>query len=257
MIAVSLWPHGVRSGAISGTQLEIASGIPTNAQATSKKSPAVSSFKELTKPEPPKSVDCTAKPCIALTFDDGPNPVTTPKVLDILEREQVPASFFLVGSRIPGREMLLQRMYKDGDEIGNHSWTHPDLTKLPPEQIAQQVVLTQKAVKFAGVPEPTLFRPPYGAVDPVVRANVSLTFMFWNEDPKDWAAHTPAEVEAAVEAAARPGGVVDMHDIYETTVTALGPIIQHLRAQNFQFVTASQLLQIQPGQKGDFFGRQP
>lgn len=200
-------------------------------------------------------VNCHAHPCLALTFDDGPNPMTTPKVLDILERERVPASFFVVGSRVPGSNALLKRMWHDSDEIGNHSWSHPDFTTLPVAAIEQQIAQTQAVIQAAGVPTPTLFRPPYGAVNPTVIANVPLTIMFWNEDPRDWAASSPQAVERAVLNSARPGGVVDMHDIYASTAAALDPIIKKLKTEHYQFVTVSQLLGLKPGQKGEFYGR--
>ncbi len=202
-------------------------------------------------------INCKLQPCLALTFDDGPNPITTPQVLSILEAEHVHASFFVVGSRIAGNQALLQRMYADGDEIGDHSWTHPDFTTLSPDQIRQQIAQTQQAVAEAGVPAPTLFRPPYGAVNQKVIDNVSLTIMFWNEDPRDWAASNPVDVEKAVVASARPGGVVDMHDIYHLTVASLDPIIKQLKQDHYQFVTVSQLLGIKPGQKGEYYGLMP
>jgi peptidoglycan/xylan/chitin deacetylase (PgdA/CDA1 family) len=200
-------------------------------------------------------VDCKVHRCLALTFDDGPNPYTTPRVLSILEKEKVHASFFIVGSRVAGSQALLRRMYADGDEIGDHSWTHPDFTTLTSKQIKQQISLTQKTIQDAGVPAPTLFRPPYGAVDQKVIANVPLTIMFWNEDPRDWAASSPAPVEKAVEASARPGGVIDMHDIYQVTAQSLDPIIKKLKKEHYQFVTVSQLLGLKPGQKGEFYGQ--
>lgn len=202
-------------------------------------------------------VDCRVQPCIALTFDDGPNPYTTPQIVAILEKEQVRASFFMVGSRVRGNEALLQRMYQDGDEIGNHSWTHPDFTTLKPAQIKQQITQTQMAIAAAGVPAPTLFRPPYGAVDQKVVDNVPLTMMLWNEDPQDWQADSPDQVEQAVIASARPGGVVDMHDIYQVTAESLGPIIKGLKTKHYQFVTVSQLMGLKPGQKGKFYGFKP
>jgi len=202
-------------------------------------------------------VDCKLRPCIALTFDDGPNPYTTPQIVSILEHEHVHASFFMVGSRVQGNDALLRRMYQDGDEIGNHSWTHPDFTTLTPAQIKQQIALTQQAIMSAGVPAPTLFRPPYGAVDQKVIDNVPLSIMFWNEDPEDWQADTPGQVEQAVIASARPGGVVDMHDIYHLTAESLDPIIKKLKAKDYQFVTVSQLMGIKPGQKGEFYGFKP
>jgi peptidoglycan/xylan/chitin deacetylase (PgdA/CDA1 family) len=200
--------------------------------------------------------NCAAAVCIALTFDDGPNPLTTPQILNILEAEHVPATFFVVGARVGGNEALLQRMHADGDEIGNHSWSHPNLPLLPPEQIKQQVQQTQAAVTAAGVPAPTLFRPPYGAVTQAVRDSiVPLTLAFWNEDPRDWAATNAQQVLAASIASAKAGGVVDMHDIYKVTADALQPLIQNLKSRQFQFVTMTQLMAARPGGSGgEFYG---
>jgi len=203
------------------------------------------------------TLDCTKAQCIALTFDDGPDKRTTPKVLDILEREHVPAAFFVMGKHIAGNQSLLRRMYSDGFEVGNHSWSHSDFTKLSTAQMHAEIERTQAAIHAAGLPYPTLFRPPYGAVNDTVRANVGMTFMFWNEDPVDWAAKKPEEVISAVEAAAHPGGVVIMHDVHQNTVDALPEVIRRLRAKGYQFSTPSHMLDILPGQHGDFYGRPP
>lgn len=198
--------------------------------------------------------DCSKAPCVALTFDDGPNPITTPQVLAILEAEHVPATFFVLGSRVAGNEALLQQMHADGDEIGNHSWNHADLTKLPADQIKQQIDQTQAAVTSAGVPAPTLFRPPYGTINQTVRDTVQpLKLALWNEDPKDWAAQSPQEVIAASETAVKPGGVVDLHDIYHVTANALQPLIQSLKSRHYQFVTMSQLMASYPA-SNEFYG---
>ncbi len=202
-------------------------------------------------------VNCALSPCIALTFDDGPNANTTSQILGILEKEHVPASFFVVGSRVPGNGALLQRMYADGDEIGNHSWSHPDLTTLKPDLIRKQVTMAQAEIESTGVPAPTLFRPPYGAVNKAVLENVPLTVMLWNEDPQDWSTSDPQKVQQAVLSSAKPGGVVDMHDIYQSTADALDPLIQKLKSQHYQFVTVSQLLGLKPGQQGTFYGYKP
>lgn len=202
----------------------------------------------------PTGTDCTQVACLALTFDDGPNPITTPQVLNVLEREQVPATFFLIGSRVKGNEALIQRMYQNGNEIGNHSWSHPNMTKLSLPEIHRQIELTQAAIVSTGIPTPTLFRPPYGLANLMMHANIPLTFMFWNEDPRDWAVDSPQKLQAALLGAARPGGVVDMHDIYQVTANTLAPTIDELKKRQFHFVTVSQLLDIKPGQQGDFYG---
>lgn len=208
-------------------------------------------------PHVSEAVDCNTMKCIALTFDDGPDFQTTPKVLAALEHARVTASFFVVGSRIAGNQSLLERMYHDNDEIGNHSWSHPDMTTLSSSAIQRQVVLTEQAVVAAGVPAPNVFRPPYGAVDASVRANVPLALMLWNEDPQDWAATTPKQIAASVIASAKPGGVVDMHDIYASTAAALPTIITRLKAEHYHFVTVNQLMQLKPGLLGQYYGRLP
>ncbi len=201
-----------------------------------------------------KPVDCGKVTCLALTFDDGPNPVTTPEVLDVLERQDVPATFFVVGSRVAGQEKLLRRMFYDGNEIGNHSWSHPDLTTLTNDQILDQVNRTQAAVITAGLPAPVLFRPPYGAVDATVRSTIPMTIAMWNGDPLDWKEKDPMKVKDSIVSQAKPGGVLDMHDIYGITAEALGPAIDELKTK-YTFVTFSQLFDMQPGQRGEYFGR--
>jgi peptidoglycan-N-acetylglucosamine deacetylase len=197
--------------------------------------------------------DCTAKPCLALTFDDGPNPLTTPHILDILASEHVPATFFVVGQRVPGNEALIRRMYMNGDEVGNHSWSHPDFTKLSQAQITDQVQRTQAVIVAAGVPAPHLLRPPYGSVNPSVLDQLHMTAVEWNIDPEDWAIKDPAKIDTSIISHAKPGGIVLMHDIYPTTVDALRPAIDNLKT-HYQLVTVSQLMHLEPGDQGLYFG---
>lgn len=205
-------------------------------------------------PIPHGRPDCSLRPCLALTFDDGPNPQTTPQILDILEQEQVRATFFVVGSRVPGEESILRRMHHNGHEIGNHSWSHPNFTKLSSEQIVEQVNRTQQAIVAAGVPAPHLFRPPYGAVNPRVQNSVQLSIALWNVDPVDWESTSSAHLTQAIIDQAKPGGVLDLHDIYPGTVASLRPAIQALKGQ-YQFVTFSEMLALSPGQPGIYYGR--
>ena len=204
------------------------------------------------------AVDCLQVSCLALTFDDGPNAKTTPQVLSELEAAHVPATFFLIGKHIPGNEQLVARMYGDGYEIGNHTWSHPDLSKLSIDQVKQEVNKAQNTILAAGGPVPKLFRPPFEAMTPEEEKAVPLRVILWNEDPKDWhAGITTAQVVEAVEAAARPGGIVDMHDIYHTTADALPQILTDLQARGFHFVTVSQLLAMDPDNDHVFYGFKP
>jgi peptidoglycan/xylan/chitin deacetylase (PgdA/CDA1 family) len=200
------------------------------------------------------NVDCALKPCIALTFDDGPNPEVTPQILDILTRQEVKATFFIVGMRVPGQESLLRREHREGHEIGNHSWSHPDLSTLSPEDAERQIQATQQVIAAAGVPAPKILRPPYGAVNEMVAAHNNLSIVRWNVDPEDWKIQDPGLIDQALLSHVHPGSIILLHDIYPTTVAAVEPAIQALKPQ-YQFVTVSQLLDLTPGDQGQFFAR--
>lgn len=195
----------------------------------------------------------SALPMLALSFDDGPNPLTTPLILDTLEQKQVRASFFVVGSRVKGNEAILQREYRDGDDIGNHSWSHPDFASLNRQQILAQINQTEQVVAAAGVPAPYMFRPPYGDLGPNFPHDLPLAIILWNIDPKDWDDHNAAQLTQKIINEARPGGIIDLHGIYLATAQAIGPAIDVLK-QHYQLVPVSELLGIHPGQTGTFYG---
>lgn len=205
-------------------------------------------------PTPSPAPDCAVQACLALSFDDGPDPVNTPRIMDSLSKQHVSATFFLIGNRVAGNALLVQRMYRQGFEIGNHSWAHPNLLKLTAAQIQEQVNLTQQAIASLGIPAPTLFRPPYGAVNATVRSTIHMPIIRWDVDPKDWAKNDPNVVIATVEAQAKPGGIILMHSTHAETAAALDSILPNLKAR-FQLVTVSQLLQLTPGAVGEYVGR--
>jgi peptidoglycan-N-acetylglucosamine deacetylase len=200
------------------------------------------------------AVDCSAKPCMALTFDDGPDPRVTPAILDTLQRHQARATFFVIGREIPGRTGLLQRMYHEGHEIGNHSWNHADFTSLSPAAMRSEWQSTSAALVAAGLPAPTLFRPPYGAVNPAVRLHVPLTLVRWDIDTDDWLTHDPVRIMESLRRDAHPGAIILMHDKYDATALTLETALTEL-SPYYQFVTVSQLLGLSPGDQGQYFGR--
>lgn len=200
------------------------------------------------------SVDCSQTRCLALTFDDGPEPTFTPSILETLKRHNAKATFFVLGSHVKGNEDLLKRMHAEGHEIGNHSWNHPSFTKLSPEQIDQEIRTTQEAVIAADVPAPQLFRPPYGDMNDEVKAQIPLAIVRWNIDPEDWHPKHRQNILAHLAVHAKPGGVVVMHDTEQFTVDSLDQILTQLEA-NFTLVTVSELFGLTPGQRGVYFGR--
>ncbi|HUC90370.1 MAG TPA: polysaccharide deacetylase family protein [Patescibacteria group bacterium] len=259
-IQASLVGQGEAISQKLGTDLVTASTLvhitsATPAQITPAGQPSPPAVAPSLPPLPPKpTIDCGAQQCLALTFDDGPTAAITPRVLDILEKYGVHATFFVVGSRVRGDEALLQRMNQDGDEIGSHSWSHANLTKLSVQQIKDEVSLAQAAIMDANVPAPTIFRPPYGAVNSTVEANVPMALAMWNVDPDDWKAKSPQEIVDKVKANSRPGRVIVLHDQRQMTVDALDKLIPDLKTQ-YQLVTFSEMFNLAPGQRGYFYGR--
>jgi peptidoglycan/xylan/chitin deacetylase (PgdA/CDA1 family) len=199
-------------------------------------------------------VDCGRQACLALTFDDGPSADATAIVLDALARHHAHATFFVVGSHIAGNEGLLRRMYQEGHEVGNHSWSHPHFTALTPDQMRAQVNDTQAAVVRAGVPAPTLLRPPYGDVNSTVEATIPMTVALWNVDPEDWNHKKPEDIPPLVENHVRAGRVVVLHDMHRPTADSLDTLLADLQ-KDYTLVTFSQLFDLPPGQPGRYYGR--
>jgi peptidoglycan/xylan/chitin deacetylase (PgdA/CDA1 family) len=193
-------------------------------------------------PSLPPTTDCNSQSCIALSFDDGPSAAVTPQILTALEQRHIAATFFLIGKNIDGNQTLLQRMAADGFEVGNHSWSHPNMTGLTPDQIKTELLSTQAAIVNAGAPLPTLFRPPYGAVNDQLLADAGLQAALWNIDPDDWQSTDPISLAQAIIATAKPGGIVDLHDIHQVTADALPAVLDQLTLKGYKFVTVSQLL---------------
>ncbi|ACZ31315.1 polysaccharide deacetylase [Xylanimonas cellulosilytica DSM 15894] len=173
---------------------------------------------------------------VHLTFDDGPG-AHTEKILDILADRGVHATFYVIGERAQRYPDTVRRILAEGHRLGNHSLTHADLTTLTPEQVAAELATTQEILtEITGV-RPTAFRPPFGAVDDVVRAVAeaeSLSIDLWDVDPEDWRGPGAAVVRDRVLDAARPGSVVLLHVLRQGTVDALPQIIDRLRADGLE-----------------------
>lgn len=183
---------------------------------------------------------------VALTFDDGPNPPCTDAILDVLERYDVPATFFCVGLQARAHPETLARMTAAGHAIGNHTWSHPLLPDLTPGEVAGQVDRTAKAIALAtGGQPPPLFRPPYGAGADAVLASpdaVTIDTVLWDVDTGDWAMPGSSTIARAVLTRARPGSIVLMHDgggDRSQTVTALPAIIEGLLGRDLALVPLS------------------
>ncbi|MEI5521991.1 polysaccharide deacetylase family protein [Streptomyces brasiliscabiei] len=185
--------------------------------------------------------DCAKVKCVALTFDDGPAVPETGTLLTHLARYKARATFFTVGQNVAAHPDLVRAAARAGNEIGNHSWNHPDLTRLTAEQVAHQLNRTSAAIKAATGTAPTLFRPPYGAVNARVKAATTLSPVLWDVDTEDWKYRDAAKVARTVIDTTRRNDVVLMHDIHPTSVAAVPEILRTLTARGYHFVTVSHL----------------
>ncbi|MEA2300800.1 MAG: peptidoglycan-N-acetylglucosamine deacetylase [Solirubrobacteraceae bacterium] len=186
-----------------------------------------------------------SKRVVALTFDDGPW-TDTPAFVGVLERERVPGTFFMIGRQVAGHGALLERELADGDALGNHTYTHPPLTRTG--DAVTQLAETTAAIDRAAGYRPCVFRPPYGDENPgVVAAALAqgMSTIVWDVDPSDYARPgTPAIVDRIL-SAARSGSIILMHDgggPRGQTLAALPRVIAGLRARGYGFATVPELL---------------
>ncbi|QJC54489.1 polysaccharide deacetylase family protein [Paenibacillus albicereus] len=183
---------------------------------------------------------------VALTFDDGPDAATTVEILDILQKEKVKATFFVVGTQVKKHPEVMRRIVDEGHALGNHTTNHPDLSKRGRTKILQEIkdndTLIQKAVGIT----PTMFRPPYGATSAELKSILSQgsrTEVLWNVDTRDWAGTSVKTMRANVAEHTKPGSVILMHSFGSKLHTAelLPLIIEDLKAKGYRFVTPDQL----------------
>ena len=179
---------------------------------------------------------------VALTFDDGPNAATTPQALDILAKYHVKGTFFMLGKNVAGNEQLVKRVHDEGHEIGNHSWSHPQLPTLALEQAKKQIEDTQAALRAVIGESPKMMRPPYGAINDTLRNAVDMSFIMWNVDSLDWKNRNTGSIMEQVKKQTYPGSIILMHDIHQTTINALPSVIEYLQKNGYTLVTVSELL---------------
>jgi len=191
----------------------------------------------------PVHIDPT-RPMVALTFDDGPSKYTW-MILDIFERYDAHATFFVVGRRLESHNFIAVRTVDLGHELVGHSWDHSNLTRLNADQIRHQILHTNAAVEAITGVETRIFRPPYGATNDRV-ANVSRELGFaminWSIDPRDWQFQNPQLIYDHVMSRVENNAIILFHDVYETTVEAIEKLLPSLIEQGYQLVTVSELL---------------
>ncbi|MBB5536456.1 chitooligosaccharide deacetylase NodB [Rhizobium giardinii] len=200
---------------------------------------------------PSECADGSGQRSVYLTFDDGPHPIFTPEVLDVLAQHQVPATFFVIGEYAADQPKLIQRMIAEGHEVANHTMTHPDLSICEPSEVQSQILEADRAIKSASRQASVRYiRAPYGIWTEEVLitvASAGLTAVHWSVDPRDWSNPGVDAIVSAVLDSIRPGAIVLLHDgcppselqpdndasLRYQTVAALSRIIPALHDRGF------------------------
>ncbi|MGY3767111.1 polysaccharide deacetylase family protein [Vagococcus vulneris] len=186
--------------------------------------------------------DIKNKKMVSLTFDDGPNATSTAKVLDILKKNQVKATFFVLGSMVDAHPDMIKRIHDEGHVIGNHSYSHPNLIKLDDAGIKKEVLETNKKIEKITGEEPYLLRPPYGSLNDKVKTVTGMEIVLWNVDSMDWKTRNSNAIIKKVEGTSLPHSIVLMHDIYGSSADSLQQIINYYRSNGYQFSPVDDLI---------------
>lgn len=186
------------------------------------------------------------QPVIAMTFDDGPHATLTPRLLDMLAERKLKATFFVVGQNAAEYPDIMKRIAREGHEIANHSWSHPNLAKMSDDAVRAQMKKTDDAIRAATGSKTTLMRPPYGSITPRQKQWLHDDFgyrvIIWDVDPFDWKRPGPGVIRDRIVSQARPGSIILAHDIHPGTIDAMPGTFDQLMAKGLKFVTVSDLI---------------
>ena len=207
---------------------------------------------------PRYNTDMTHRRClvsgkyIAMTFDDGPHPANTPRLLGILRERNIKATFYVIGQSISAHPGVLRQTVNEGHEIGNHTQTHRLLTQLDDDALRWEIEQSDRAIQSAAPCTVRTMRPPYGALSQRQRAIIYNEFgyptILWSVDPLDWKKPGPSVVASRIIRNTNPGAIVLAHDLHAATVSAMPMALDELLYQGYKFVTVSQLLSLQAEQ---------
>ena len=191
----------------------------------------------------PRTVDSN-RPMVALTFDDGPHPTNTVQILEVLQRYDSAATFFMQGFRVEKYPETTLMVINSGSEAASHSYSHPKLTKLSGDSLAFQLDKTTQLVEELTDWQVTirLFRPPYGLVNDQVRQTSAYPLIMWSIDTLDWKTRDPQQTVDNTLSEVKDGSIVLLHDIHAETVEAVRQLVPALIEQGYQLVTVDEMM---------------
>lgn len=179
---------------------------------------------------------------VALTFDDGPDPYYTEKLLDGLKERGVKASFFVTGIHAEQNPEIIGRMYQEGHLIGNHTYSHIQLKKSNWEKYKEELVKTSEIIQNITGEEVQFVRPTYGTWDKKLEKELTMLPVMWTVDPKDWCQENAACIAESVVKKVKEGDIILMHDQYDPSVKAALMIVDELKRQGYEFVTVDEMM---------------
>ena len=185
------------------------------------------------------------RPMVALTFDDGPHPINTFRILRALKKYNASATFFMLGNCVKSNPDIPSQVIAQGCEIGTHSMSHPNLVKLDDSNVEMQIGTSSEIIGQKSGKKIHLLRPPYGSYNDIVKQKAKeydLAIILWNIDTEDWKSKNADKIVEHVLTHVEDGDIILMHDIYDTSAEAAERILEELTKQGYQFVTVSELL---------------
>lgn len=181
-------------------------------------------------------------PVVALTFDDGPSKYWTEGLLDGLKARDVKATFFLIGANVEGREELVERMVEEGHLIGNHTYSHVQLTTVSSAEACREIDQANEVLSEAVGEVIHYIRPPFGSWQEGLDSLVDMQVVLWTVDPQDWKVQNTEIIVEKVLRQVKDGDIILLHDVYRESVEAALQIIDELKARGYEFVRVDELL---------------
>ncbi len=179
---------------------------------------------------------------IALTFDDGPSPVWTPKLLEGLKKRGVKATFFVTGENAERYPEIIKKMYKDGHIVGNHTYSHVQLTAIKESRAIEELSKTNEIIFQLTGEYPEYVRPPFGEITDSMEDKLDMMTILWNVDPLDWTTESKNQVVRKVVKNAEENAIILLHDNYKSSIEAALEIVDILQKEGYEFVTVDELI---------------
>lgn len=179
---------------------------------------------------------------VALTFDDGPSPIWTKTLLEGLRERGVKATFFVTGENVEKYPELVKEIYEDGHLIGNHTYSHIQLTSVSEERALEELKKTNEAIYHCTGGYPEFFRPPFGSIHKGMEKKTDMMIVLWDVDPKDWCSSNTACITKRVVEKVQDHSIILFHDQYESSIKAALQVVDRLTKEGYEFVTVDEIL---------------